>query len=247
MVDHLEQSARNELARKTNSCTTVNLIFQDAVKSENSKGLNYETAAAYRKIMESNPGSVFARQAEKKVSEYERNDQATLRAYKALQKADYKSTSEAQQITADELKQLTQGFLEKINLYGDIDLTNVDPLLSEHITNSIAAFQRARSLFLEIEAERNTIVSKMEENIKRWGEYWRDYYVKQAQTEFTNVLTKYVARLQTFSDEMKKLDELDKTVVVQIANTRQLTAKCSYNLCSQHCFPELRYSHAVVV
>ncbi|HEX7957928.1 MAG TPA: serine/threonine-protein kinase [Pyrinomonadaceae bacterium] len=217
VADDLDQSARNELVLKTNSCTTVKLIFQDVEAKEKANGLNHETAAAYRKIVDSNPGSVYARQAEKKVAEYERNEQATLRAYKALQKADYKSTITDTQVTADVFKKLSDKYFEAINLYGDIELANVDPILSGHIVNCIDAYKRWKTLFSEIEGERVAIVGKMEASISTWGESWRDYYARAAATEFVNVLTtKYAGRLKSYEEEMKKLDALDKTYGSQL-------------------------------
>jgi len=218
VVNHLEQSTRNELVRKTNSCTTVKLIFQDIVEKEKASGLNYEMAAAYKKIVENNPGTVFSRQAEKKVSEYERNEQATLRAYKALQKADYNSSiGDMQQMSPDVFKKLASSCYEAINLYGDIDLSNVDPLLSGHINNSIDAFKRGKALFAEIESERFNIATNMEAYIKRDGENYRAYYENQATTQFTNILmTKYASRFKAFVDEVTKLDELDKTYGAQL-------------------------------
>lgn len=218
VVNDLEQSTRNELVRKTNSCTTVKLIFQDVVEKEKTAGLNYETAAAYQKIVESNPGSVFSKQAEKKVSEYERTEQATLRAYKALQKADYNSSiGDIQQISPDLFKKLAAGCFEAINLYGEIDLSNVDPLLSGHINNSLEAFKRGRDLFAEIERERSNIATNMEASIKQSGETYRDYYVNLANTEFSNMLaTKYASRFKAFVDEVTKLDEMDKTYGSQL-------------------------------
>jgi serine/threonine protein kinase len=217
VIGDLDQSARDELILKTNSCTNVKLLFQDVEAREKSNGLNYDTAAAYRKIIDGNPGSVFAKQAEKKVSEYERNEQATLRAYKALQKADYKSDIDDTQVTGDMFKKLAGKYFEAINLYGEIDLANVDPILSGHIVNCIDAYKRWRALFTEIEGERVTIINNMEANVSKWGEYWRDYYQKQAAAEFLNVLTtKYAARLKSYEDGMKKLDELDKTYGSQL-------------------------------
>jgi serine/threonine protein kinase len=217
-VDRLDQSARNELELKTNSCTTVKLIFQGVTDKEKANGLNYETAAAYRKIIEDHSGTVFARQAEKKVSEYERNEQATLRAYKALQKADYDTVlPDMEQMTPDTFKQLANSFFQATNLYGQIDLINVDPLLSGHIINSMEAFKRWKTLFSEIETERTTIVNKMEANISASGEILRGYYSEMAAVEFLNILrTSYTNRFQAFIEEAKKLDEMDKTYGSQL-------------------------------
>ncbi|HEY9405479.1 MAG TPA: serine/threonine-protein kinase [Pyrinomonadaceae bacterium] len=216
--DRLDQKMRNQLALKTNSCTSVKRIFQEVADKEQANGLNYETATAYRKIIEDHSGTVFARQAEKKVGEYERNEQATLRAYKALQKADYDTTlPNMEQMAPDTFKQLAGGFFQATNLYGQIDLTNVDPLLSGHIINSMEAFKRWKTLFSEIDAERDTIINNMEANISSSGEIFRDYYLKMAATEFANVLTtKYASRFQTFIEEAKKLDEMDKTYGSQL-------------------------------
>jgi len=216
-ADDLDQSARNELVLKTNSCTTVKLIYQDLEAKEKSNGLNYETAGAYRKFIDANPGTVYAKQAAARVGDYERNEQATLRAYKALQKADYKSSIEDTEVTGDIFKKLAGKYFEAINLYGEIDLANVDSILSGHILNCIDAYKRWRTLFNEIEGDRVTIVNNMEANVSKWGEYWRDYYRKQAAAEFLNLLTtKYASRLKSYEDEMKKLDELDKTYGSQL-------------------------------
>lgn len=216
-VNHLEQSARNELVRKTNSCTTGNLIFQDALEKEKATGLTHETAASYRKIAENYPGSVFSRQAEKKVGEYERNEQATLRAYKALQKADYIVSLDIQQITPDLFKKLSDTCSHSIHLYGEIDLSNVDPLLSGHIINSMESLKKGRALFAEIEGDRLNLATAVEAYIKRDGEQYRSYYENQGNVEFGKLLvTKYADRYKAFEEETRKLDDLDKTYGSQL-------------------------------
>ena len=217
VAEHLEQSARNELSRKRSSCASVSQMFQDAARAEGRNGLNHETAAGYRKLAELNPGTVYAQQAAKKVREYEQKEQATLRAYKAMQKADYESArGDAQEVSADELKRRSDDLLETINLYGAIDLTDVDPLLSDHIVNSVGTFRRGRALYLELQSARDTVLTNMEANIARYGEFWRGYYVAQAKTEFAGVLEKNSARIKTYFDDVKKLNELDKTYGAQL-------------------------------
>jgi predicted Ser/Thr protein kinase len=216
--EYLDNSTRSELIKKSNNCTTARVYFQAAEKVEKDKGgLTFETIKEYKKIIETNPGSVYARQAQEKVNEYERNERATLKAYKAMQKADYLSArDDSEEITPELFKQRAKELLETINLYGEIDLTNVDPLLSDHIRNSIEAFKRGRSLFDEIEQERSNLDSSLAANLRTYGNGYRDYFVQQATSEFAKVLQNNASRFQTFKDEIKKLDELDKTIASQL-------------------------------
>jgi predicted Ser/Thr protein kinase len=216
--EYLDDATRAELIKKSNSCTTARVYFQAAQKGEKDKGgLSFETIKEYKQIIETNPGSVYARQAQEKLNEYERNEQATLKAYKAMQKADYLSARlGSEEITPELFKKRSQQLLDTINLYGEIDLTNVDALLSEHIRNSIDAFKRGRSLFDEVEQERSKIDSSLAENIRTYGSDSRNYFIQQATAEFAKVLENNTSRFEAFFEETKKLNELDKTIASQL-------------------------------
>ena len=216
--EYLDDAARSELIKKSNNCTTARVYFQAAEKVEKDNGgLSFETIKEYKKIIETNPGSVYARQAQDKLNEYNRNEQATLKAYKAMQKADYFSVrEESEEFTPEVFKKLSQRLLETINLYGEIELTNVDPLLSDHIRNWIDAFKKGRTLCDEMEQERSKIESAFEANVRTYGNDYRDHFAQQAATAFIKVLQNNASRFQTFLDETKELNELDKTIASQL-------------------------------
>ena len=216
--EYLDDNTRSELIKKSNTCTTALVYFQAAEKVEKDQGgLNFETIKEYKKIIDTNPGSIYARQAQEKLNEYARNEQATLKAYKAMQKADYLSARDySEEMTPELFKKVSQQLMDTINLYGDIDLTNVDPLLSDHIRNSIDAFKKGRILFDELEQERSKIESDLESNIRSYGSSYRDYFVQQATSQFIKVLQNNASRFQEFDDQRKKLDELDKSIASRL-------------------------------
>jgi serine/threonine protein kinase len=216
--EYLDDATRSELIKKSNNCTTARVYFEAAEKNEKDNGgLSFETIKEYKKIIETNPGSVYAKRAQEKINEYNRNEQATLKAYKALQKADYLSArDDTGEFTLEVFKELSQQLRDTINLYGEIELTYVDPLLSDHIRNSIDAFKTGRTLCDEVDQERSKIQSNFESNIRTYGNDYRNYFAQQAATEFVKVLQNNAGRFKEFFDATKKLNELDKTIAAQL-------------------------------
>ncbi len=219
----LNSRVANELVRKLEDCTSVQNMFNDAQSSEKIKGLTYAVASNYKEIVEKFPGSTYAKQASLKVSEFEATKKATIQAWNDLQEADNIASKKR-----EEGSTTSQYFHESAYLYGRINLENVDPILVDHIKNSIETFNEGDSVFSEIEQE----VAKIEANSQRIIEYGRQVGASQipeqgaekgelagrevandwAQKELAKLKEKKADMLSQFAEKMRKTAQMDKTI-----------------------------------
>jgi Protein kinase domain len=171
-ADDLVPSMRSLLGRKLDDCKNVRSLFQKADKAEKDKGLNYETAASYKEVVEQYPDSASAKQADKKVGEYERVKQATERAWKEMQKADTE--------IRDSNYEGYARYEKIVVLYDSIALENVDPLLAELIENWMAVNKETMELLDKQRQEANAYLEKVKKKIEeykeRYGDSWDAYF-----------------------------------------------------------------------
>jgi hypothetical protein len=208
-----DSTPARELVGKSNDCIIAPIRLEEAKKIEKEKELNHTAAEAFKKVMDSYPGTTFAKQAEAKVNEFERAKKATLQAWAQMKAAAYQSAlDETVGLSPDLFRKLADSLLESIKRYGEIDLEAVDPRLVSHIQTSIAVFNRGRSLYLEMEQDGSRIIAINEAELKKYGEQWREYYHKKVLAEVNEMLRRYDERSQAFNKEIKGLETNASTI-----------------------------------
>lgn len=164
--------AARDLVGKSNDCIIVHNLLQQAEKAEKDKGLNHETADAYRKIVGGYPGSAPAKQAEKRVGEFDKAKQVTVRAWDKM-----REISEAE----IEGESPSQRFRELAVRFGEIDLEGVDPILTAHIRSLREVLNEGKALALTIEQEGFKMGEDKGKEVVQWcqtqyGDAWEDCF-----------------------------------------------------------------------
>jgi serine/threonine protein kinase len=221
----LASSVAGDLGRKLVDCGVVRNMLDQTKAAERTKGLNHETAASYKEIVDKFPGSAQAKEANTKVSQFETARKVTLQAWNELQEADNSASKKR-----EEGSTTSQYFHESAYLYGKISLENVDPILVEHIKNSIETFNEGDSVFSELEQEISKIEAGSQKIIELGQQYgaasehgaakgalagrmvaddWEQKELAKLKEQKADLLTKYAERVRNTA-------EMDKTVGVKL-------------------------------
>ncbi len=212
-VAYLSSNVASELNKKLLDCTVARVLLDQATNAEKSNGLNFETTKKYKEIVEKFPGSAQAKDATLKIDDFDRNKKATLQAWNDLQEAD----NEASKKRREENSLPSQYFHESAYLYGRINLENVDPILVEHIKNSIATFNEGNSVFSELETEISNIQAKSQKIVEYGqqtgapvaGRIVADEY---SQKELDKLKEQKADLLKSYAERARNTAEMDKTV-----------------------------------
>ncbi len=221
----LATSVANELGRKLVDCTVARNMLDQTIAAEKNKGLNHQTAASYKEIVDKYPGSAQAKEANTKVSQFETAKKVTIQAWNDLQEADNAASEKR-----EEGSSTSEYFHESAYLYGKINLEHVDPILVAHIKNSIETFNEGDSVFSEIEQEMSKIESDSQKIIELGQQYGaasehgaakgalagRIVAADFAQKELTKLRDKKADLLNKYTERMRNTAEMDKTVSVKL-------------------------------
>jgi len=234
-LNSLSSSAVSELERKIQDCTSVQNLFQAAEKLEGDKGLDHETAAAYRKVAEKFPGSAYDKRASNKTSEFERNKRAAIRAWDEFQEIDYKLL--AFEVRLDlgrggdpgpKLREYRNTLVEVVNDYGKIlehpDSENVDPRVISRIKEAIAInnqkavvidkFERDGADYVERARKKEAEISSESERIDH--NIWVDQETKKLAKNYEEAANEVDQRNRALAQRDKDIaSELEKKYKVE--------------------------------
>ncbi|GEM_PF-6310513 len=130
-------------------------------------------------------------------AEFERRKQATLKAWDEMQNIDVASITTTPSSAT---------FQQMANLYGRIDLSEVDPILITHINESIAIYIEAINLHMAYETEALQIQ-------QAWIDDWQKQY------SYQQLQVKYQPYFFNLGQKLVEINNRDKTLA------RKLTEK----------------------
>gem|GEM_PF-3184230 len=134
--DALDPAAAREVVRKVNDCASALSLYQDAERAEAKDGLYGPAADSYRKIAEAYPGSAYARMADKKLGDFQKSKDTTLRAWKEMMDAVKQMPS-----AHDNFRQEHETWTKLANSYELIGTAGADPDLAAYKGRSSTVFR----------------------------------------------------------------------------------------------------------
>lgn len=209
--DTVEAVMARELVRKLNDCTAAQSLFQDAESIEKKDGLYGSAAEAYKKIAETYPTSSYARLAEKKIGQFEKTKQATLKAWREMQEADNQNWPSPSDNYRDDYNAWTK--LE--NRYNLISTEDVDSELAGHIRSSSAAFNELRTVLQKRLQDGDDIAArsptKMAECVASWAptqpcfDSWRQAELSRINGSYNTAAAPVIAKMNTLAEADKNI------------------------------------------
>jgi Protein kinase domain len=207
----VEAVMAKELVRKLNDCTAVQSRFQEAENAEKRDGLYGSATAAYRKVVESYPGSSYARLAEKKIGQFEKARQATLKAWREMQEADnqnWPDSSASSDVDYDAWTKLA-------NRYDLIGSEDVDAELANHIRSCSSAFKERRAVLEKVIKDVADLASRVRAKQDRCNSCWfcpSECSEEWRQSELRKIYESYKTANAPVQMKLNALAEADKTI-----------------------------------
>jgi hypothetical protein len=218
----LGSSAAGELARKLNDCTNLQNLFQTAEKLEKDNGLDYETATAYREITAKFPGSAYEKQVAQKTSDFERNKQATVRAWNEIQELDgrFRAFGFQVDLRKDPINGVRALITELVNLandYGKIlsqpDSGYVDALVAGRVKEMTGLVNEQVGLFHLLERD---WIEFLEVAKKRASEVTtesgRTEYERWVDQTTAEIMGKRMGSVKEIDERVRELNNADEEI-----------------------------------